>query len=60
MQFLHIALTGDFLKTAVEDAGFNNVTVEYSERASGDFSKAKWKGPSEWVGLAFVTGIKPS
>jgi len=60
-QFPHIALTADFVMSALEDAGFNNVTMERSERASGnDFSKAEWKSTAEWVGAAFVTGIKPN
>ena len=61
-QFPFMAITTDFYKSALEDAGFINVYVECSgERASeNDFLEAKWKSAAEWVGSAFVVGSKPN
>ena len=60
-QFPFMAIPADFYKSALEDAGFINVTIERSERASeNDFVEAKWMSAAEWVGSAFVVGIKPN
>ena len=59
-QFPFMAVTADFIKSALEDAGFSNVTMECCEREKAVSEATSWAPPVEWAGVTFATGVKPN
>ena len=57
-RFPCMGVTADFMKSALEDAGFSNVTMECCGREKA-FSEATQDARPERIGVTFVTGIKP-
>ena len=55
-----MGVTADFMKSALQDAGFSNVTMECCEREKAFSEATSWTPLVEWVRVAFVTGVKPN